>query len=93
MAVQLMGHSHPMSLRPYLSEILQRRMTKDGRIEQRSVEDRERSIAELTEQFASQVFNAAQLAEANQLLLAQKPDDAIEVLSSLIDRLRQVEVA
>ncbi|MBY5363712.1 site-specific integrase [Rhizobium leguminosarum] len=91
MAVQLMGHSHPMSLRPYLNEILQRRMTKDGRIEQRSVEDRERSIAELTEQFASQVFNTANLAEANQLLLAQKPDEAIEVLSSLIDRLRQVE--
>ncbi|TDW31860.1 site-specific recombinase XerD [Rhizobium azibense] len=91
MAVQLMGHSHPMSLRPYLNEILQRRMTKDGRIEQRSVEDRERSVAELTEQFASQVFSAAQLAEANQLLLAQKPDEAIDVLSRFIDTLRQVE--
>ncbi|MEF0938897.1 tyrosine-type recombinase/integrase [Rhizobium sp. BR 362] len=93
MAVELMGHSHPMSLRPYLNEILQRRMTKDGRIEQRSVEDRERSIAELTEQFASQVFNAAQLAEANQLLLAQKPEKAIEVLSDFIDLLRQAETA
>ncbi|TBC95148.1 site-specific integrase [Rhizobium leguminosarum] len=93
MAVELMGHSHPMSLRPYLNEILQRRMTKDGRIDQRSVEDRERSIAELSEQFASQVFNAAQLAEANQLLLAQKPQEAVEVLSRLIGMLRQVETA
>ena len=91
MATELMGHSHPMSLRPYLNEILQRRMTKDGRIEQRSVEERERSIAELTEQFASQVFDAAQLAEANQLLLAKKPDEAIEVLSRFIDILRRVE--
>lgn len=91
MAVELMGHSHPMSLRPYLNEILQRRMTEDGRIDQRSVEDRERSVAELTEQFASQIFNSAQLAEANQLLLAQKPDEAIEVLSRFIGVLRQVE--
>lgn len=55
--------------------------------------DQGRAIADLTEQFASQVYNAAHLAEPNQLILAQKPDEAIEVLSRLIDSLRQVEAA
>lgn len=94
MAVELMGHSHPMSLRPYLNEILQRRMTKDGRIDQRSVEQRERSVSELTEQMASQIFSSSQLAQANQLLLASQPSEAIEVLSQLIQKLStgQVEI-
>ncbi len=31
MAVELMGHSHPLSLRPYLNDILNRRLTAGGK--------------------------------------------------------------
>ena len=93
MAVQLMGHSHPMSLRPYLNEILQRRMTKDGRIATRSAEQIEQSVAEISEQFAAQIFEVSQLAEANQLIIANKKDEAMEVLSGLLKKMQAVGVA
>lgn len=93
MAVQLMGHSHPMSLRPYLNEILQRRMTKEGRITTRSAEQIEQSVAEISEQFAAQIFEVSQLAEANQLIIANKKDEAMEVLSGLLKKMQAVGVA
>ncbi|MCJ9720061.1 site-specific integrase [Agrobacterium sp. SHOUNA12C] len=93
MAVQLMGHSHPMSLRPYLNEILQRRMTKEGRIAMRSAEQIEQSVAEISEQFAAQIFEVSQLAQANQLIIANKKDEAMEVLSGLLKKMQAVGVA
>lgn len=87
MAVELMGHSHPTSLQPYLAEILQRRMSLDGQLELRSAADRERSIAEVTEQLAALVYHSTQLAQANQLLLMGRRDEMIDVLSTYLKEL------
>jgi site-specific recombinase XerD len=67
MAVQLMGHSHPMSLLPYLNEILQRRATKDGRVEPRSIEERERSLNDLEKQMGGRFAHHARVAKAVRL--------------------------
>src|SRR5690606_26785485 len=87
MAVELMGHSHPTSLQPYLAEILQRRMSLDGQLELRSAADRARSIAEVTEQLAALVYHSTQLAQANQLLLMGRRDEMIDVLSTYLKEL------
>ncbi|WP_165448754.1 tyrosine-type recombinase/integrase [Rhizobium ruizarguesonis] len=93
MAVELMGHSHPMSLQPYLNEILQRRLTKDNRISTRTEEEIDSAFAEMTEQLASQIFEVSELARANQLMLAGQREEAIELLSGFVEKIRAVEVA
>jgi hypothetical protein len=82
-----------MSLRPYLNEILQRRLTSDNRISTRTEEEVAQAFAELTEQFAAQIFEVSELANANQLMLAGKKDQAIEAISKFLARLEAVEAA
>ncbi|MGN6448990.1 MAG: tyrosine-type recombinase/integrase [Brucella intermedia] len=90
MATQLMGHSHPMSLVPYLNEILQRRASKGGRVQPRSIEARERSVNELVRQTASRLKHHVGLAEASRLIGEQKYTEAREVVRDILDRLEQI---
>jgi integrase len=93
MATQLMGHSHPMSLMPYLNEILQRRATKDGEVQPRSIEARERAVNDLIRQTISRFDHHAGLAEASRLLGDGKFAEAREVIRDVLDQLNEIAPA
>ncbi len=90
MAQQLMGHTHLVSLRPYLNEILQRRITKDGKIEPRSTESRERSLQQLTRQLGKRIKHSGDLATADRLLGEGKFLDAASMLRQIANSLEQI---
>ncbi|OAP38433.1 hypothetical protein AU381_22975 [Sinorhizobium glycinis] len=86
-AAQLMGHSHPISLMPYLNEILQKRMTTDGKIEPRSVEVRERSLNNLIQQLDRRLTHHRGLAEAARLMQEKRYVEAREIVGDIFDQL------
>jgi integrase len=90
MATQLMGHSHPVSLMPYLNEILQRRASKDGRVQPRSIEARERAVNDLVRQTANRFKHHAGLAEASRLIGENKHAEAREVVRDILDQLNEI---
>ncbi|EJC80250.1 site-specific recombinase XerD [Rhizobium leguminosarum bv. trifolii WSM2297] len=88
MAVELMGHSHPMSLRPYLNSVLNRRLTKDGRVLVRSPEDRERSLERLRSTLTERVVQHSKLSEADRMIASGDRAAAAVLLQQVIDALR-----
>lgn len=91
MATQLMGHTHPISLVPYLNEILQRRATKDGKVQPRSIEARERAVEDLVRQTASRFKHHAGLAEASRLLGENRHAEAREIVRAVLEQLNEIE--
>ncbi|WP_378950032.1 tyrosine-type recombinase/integrase [Mesorhizobium sp. ANAO-SY3R2] len=90
MATQLMGHSHPISLVPYLNEILQRRATKDGKVHPRSIEARERAVDDLVRQTASRFKHHAGLAAAARLIGESRHAEAREVVREVLEQLDEL---
>lgn len=90
MATQLMGHSHPVSLMPYLNEILQRRASKDGKVQPRSIAARERAVNDLVRQTANRFKHHAGLAEASRLIGENKLAEAREVVRDVLDQLNEI---
>lgn len=87
-ACQAMGHSHPMSLLPYLNEILQRRTTLDGRIEPRPVAVRERSMQDLNKQTANYLKTQAGLLDVAKLMNEGRHEDAIAAMFEFQEMVR-----
>ncbi|RVA54218.1 hypothetical protein EN933_10910 [Mesorhizobium sp. M7A.F.Ca.US.001.01.1.1] len=90
MATQLMGHSHPMSLIPYLNEILQRRASKDGKVQPRSIDARERAVNDLVRQTTKRFKHHAGLAEASRLIGENKLVEARAVVRDILDQLDEI---
>ncbi|MEH6691139.1 MAG: site-specific integrase [Pseudorhizobium pelagicum] len=89
-ACQAMGHSHPISLQPYLNEILQKRMTKDGKIEPRSVEAREQSLKVLVETTKERLVHHPRLMALAGLIEKKEFDGALELVSDLHAQLKEM---
>lgn len=86
-ACQAMGHSHPISLLPYLTEILQRRATLDGRLEPRSTITRERSIRGLITQLDNRLKHQSRLIEVAKLLENGRYDEAAVVVADFHEQI------
>jgi hypothetical protein len=93
MAKNLMGHSHIMSLRPYLTEIQVRRIREDGTIVPREELERRRLRKELDKALVSRVKHNGQLAEADRLMGAGKMSQAAQMLRAMADDLEASERA
>ncbi|TZG36494.1 tyrosine-type recombinase/integrase [Agrobacterium sp. B1(2019)] len=90
MAAKDMGHLHPVSLMPYLHDILQKRQTKDGELEVRSAESRAQSLKSFVNQMQSRLETHAGLAEVARLLEGEKVSEAIDLLGDVQDQLREL---
>ncbi|TBE93139.1 site-specific integrase [Rhizobium leguminosarum] len=93
MAKNLMGHSHIMSLRPYLTEIQVRRIREDGTIVPREELERRRLRKELDKALVTRVKHNGQLAEADRLMGAGKMSQAAQMLRVMADDLEASERA
>lgn len=87
-ACQAMGHSHPISLLPYLTEILQRRATLDGRLEPRSAMTRERSIRSMITQMDNRLKHQSRLIEIAKLLENGRYDEAVVIVADFHEQIR-----
>ncbi len=89
-ACQAMGHSHPKSLLPYLTEILQRRTTRNGKLEARSVEMRERSLQDMMKQLDARLRHHPRLVQITKLVEQKQIQAALSVLADVQDQLREM---
>jgi integrase len=89
-ACQAMGHSHPISLLPYLTEILQRRTTTEGKIEPRSVEIREQSLRDSVKQLSASLSVFPRLGEIQKLVAEKRINEALEAVADFQDQLREM---
>ncbi|MBA8835162.1 tyrosine-type recombinase/integrase [Rhizobium leguminosarum] len=89
-ATQLMGHSHPISLMPYLNEVLQRRTTSDGRVEARPIETQERSLNDLLHRLESSLKSHSDLAHAMKLMNLGRFIEARDIIGDIFDQLSEL---
>jgi integrase len=87
MARNLMGHSHIMSLRPYLTEIQVRRIRANGTIIPREEAEPGHLRKELDQALDSRVNYSDRLAEADRLMGAGKTTQVAQILRVLADEI------
>ncbi|MGR9457141.1 tyrosine-type recombinase/integrase [Rhizobium leguminosarum] len=89
-ATQVMGHSSPISLVPYLNEILQKRATSDGRMEARPIEAQERSLKDLLHRLESSLRSHSDLAQAMKLMNAGRFIEARDIIGDIFEQLNEL---
>ena len=87
MARNRMGHTHIMSLRPYLNEIRVRRVQMDGKIVPREELDKRRVRKELDAALVQRVRHNTTLAKADRLIGSGEAHQAGLMLRALGDAL------
>lgn len=84
MATNLMGHSSPQSLEPYLNEILQRRQTLGGRILQRTPEQANNAMLDIYRQLNLRLSNQPTLLKLGKLMDAGDYVEAHKLAANML---------